>query len=77
MVMPDPNPPQRLGFYSGPRARPPMAEHTYVKYITLDGISQASPEGAAFTDTITLAGLHIVKSVISPITEADKKGAGA
>lgn len=51
-----------------------MAERTYVKYITIEGISQASPEGAAFKDTITMDGLNIVKSVISPITDEDRKG---
>jgi len=53
-----------------------LARHTYVKYITLDGISQATPEGAAFKDTITLDGVDVVKSVIAPVTDEDRRKAG-
>lgn len=54
-------------------ARPAMAEHTYVKYIDANGMSQASPEGAVFKDTITMDGLKIVRSVITPVTDGDRK----
>lgn len=53
-----------------------MARHTYVKYVTIDGISQATPEGAAFKDTITMDGLDVVESVLSPITGGDLKRDG-
>jgi len=44
-----------------------MARHTYVKYITLDGVSQAHPEGAAMKQTITMDGMDIVESRIEAI----------
>ena len=44
-----------------------MARHTYVKYISPEGISQASPEGAMVKETITMDGLDVVKSVIGPV----------
>jgi len=48
-----------------------MAEHTYVKYINHDGLSQASPEGALFKQTIMMDGMDIIKSAIGPVEESD------
>jgi len=48
-----------------------MAEHTYVKYINHDGLSQASPEGAMFKETITMDGMSVIESRISAIEESD------
>ncbi|RNJ74848.1 MAG: hypothetical protein EB833_00050 [Thaumarchaeota archaeon S13] len=48
-----------------------MAKHTYTKYIGPEGMSQASPEGALFKETITMDGLDVVKSVMGPVEESD------
>lgn len=52
-----------------------MARHTYVKYINADGMSQVSPEGAIFKDTITMDGMTVVKSVITAVTGEDSREA--
>lgn len=48
-------------------------EYTYVKYISPDGFSLHTPEGAAMKDTITMRGLDVVRSVITPVTDEDRK----
>lgn len=49
-----------------------MAEHTYTKYLSIEGTSLATPEGAAMAQEITMDGLNIVKSVTRPLTPKER-----